>query len=83
MELEDRDLIFLELKYCERCGGLWLRMAGSEDTYCASCAIEMLELARPVRRKYGPRLAANHKIEANSLNNYFSPGMISSEGGHA
>ena len=27
----------LELKYCEQCGGLWLRRRGSEECYCAAC----------------------------------------------
>jgi Zn-finger nucleic acid-binding protein len=28
----------LELKYCEQCGGLWLRRRGSGECYCAACA---------------------------------------------
>ena len=28
----------LDLKYCEQCGGLWLRRRGSEECYCAACA---------------------------------------------
>jgi hypothetical protein len=28
----------LELKYCERCGGLGLRRPGSTDNYCEACA---------------------------------------------
>lgn len=31
-------LVGLELKYCEQCGGLWLRRRGSEECYCAACA---------------------------------------------
>jgi hypothetical protein len=34
----------LELKYCERCGGLWLRPAGGEQIYCVICARAMAEL---------------------------------------
>jgi Zn-finger nucleic acid-binding protein len=34
----------LELKYCERCGGLWLRPAGGGQVYCASCAKQMAEM---------------------------------------
>lgn len=34
----------LELKYCERCGGLWLRPQGGEAVYCASCAHAINEL---------------------------------------
>jgi hypothetical protein len=29
--------ILIELKYCERCGGLWLRPQGSTTVYCAGC----------------------------------------------
>jgi hypothetical protein len=29
----------LELKYCERCGGLWLRPVGGGQIYCAGCAV--------------------------------------------
>jgi hypothetical protein len=36
-----------ELKYCERCGGLWLRPAGGGQTYCAGCARQMGELPTP------------------------------------
>jgi len=27
----------LELKYCERCGGLWLRPQGADIVYCDGC----------------------------------------------
>lgn len=29
--------IHVDLKYCERCGGLWLRPILTEGVYCASC----------------------------------------------
>jgi len=29
--------IQLELKYCERCGGLWLRPGGSYLVFCGPC----------------------------------------------
>lgn len=34
-------VIQLELKYCERCGGLWLRPKGSDLIFCARCAKTM------------------------------------------
>lgn len=37
----------LELKYCERCGGLWLRPTGSGQVYCIGCARQMAELPPP------------------------------------
>ena len=42
--------IRLELKYCERCGGLWLRQEGTPLVYCHSCRPEMEELAVPLQR---------------------------------
>ena len=33
-----------ELKYCERCGGLWLRPMGGGQIYCVRCSREMTKL---------------------------------------
>jgi Zn-finger nucleic acid-binding protein len=44
----------LELKYCERCGGLWLRPVGGGQIYCTICSRAMAELPPPsteVKRK--------------------------------
>lgn len=38
--IKQEDLV-LELKYCERCGGLWLRRAGDEESYCDNCRAAM------------------------------------------
>lgn len=46
----------LELKYCEQCGGLWLRPRGSGQCYCAACAHfleDMPPRARDNRRRGG------------------------------
>jgi hypothetical protein len=49
-----------ELKYCERCGGLWLRPVGGEQIYCAACGRAMAELppayyeGKAARRPRGP-----------------------------
>jgi uncharacterized Zn finger protein (UPF0148 family) len=42
--------ITIELKYCERCGGLWLRHAGSAEVYCVTCAPEMQQVAQPRKK---------------------------------
>ena len=39
-----RNELLLELKYCERCGGLWLRGVGDREIYCAGCARAVAEL---------------------------------------
>lgn len=31
----------LELKYCERCGGLWLRLQGTTCVYCDTCRVRL------------------------------------------
>ena len=43
--LEDL-LVAMELKYCERCGGLWLREKTIQEIYCPECAPEMAGLPR-------------------------------------
>lgn len=58
MEPLEAGSIQLELKYCERCGALWLRPKGSDLLFCAGCARAMagllpaLSLVR--RRRGGP-----------------------------
>ncbi len=37
--------IQVELKYCERCGGLWLRPQGTDGAYCASCRVRLAALS--------------------------------------
>jgi hypothetical protein len=39
-----------ELKYCERCGGLWLRPVSGGQVYCVACGREIAELP-PVSSK--------------------------------
>lgn len=38
--------VAVELKYCERCGGLWLRLQGESEIYCMSCRLRMAEMPR-------------------------------------
>jgi len=37
MKAEQMETVFLELKYCERCGGLWLRRKGDDRVHCEAC----------------------------------------------
>jgi hypothetical protein len=53
----------VELKYCERCGGLFLRTPGAGTVYCGGCASRMADVdssgpasLRPQRRNRGTRL---------------------------
>jgi hypothetical protein len=42
-------LVHFQLKYCERCGGLWLRPDGTASPYCPRC--EHIMAALPVRTR--------------------------------
>jgi hypothetical protein len=79
MEIEGLEIVRLELKYCERCGGLWMRTWGTEDVYCPSCAVEMLDL--PTRRKRKPHLLVNDRVEIKSQCEEWS--AVCGEGGNA
>ena len=39
--------IQVELKYCERCGGLWLRPQGADGVYCSSCRVGLDAMPDP------------------------------------
>jgi len=41
----DEVVVQVELKYCEACGGLWLRRRGSAEVYCRHCGERMGEIA--------------------------------------
>ena len=45
----------LELKYCECCGGLWLRIVGGGQIYCAMCARTVAELPPATKRRKGSK----------------------------
>ena len=47
MEMMEIEIIEVELKYCERCGGLWLRPCGSTRVFCATCVPKMAALELP------------------------------------
>lgn len=40
----------VELKYCERCGGLWLRPQGADVVYCRGCQEHMAAWPRAGER---------------------------------
>jgi hypothetical protein len=40
----------IELKYCEHCGGLWLRECGGGEVYCEACRPVVEELPVPKKR---------------------------------
>ena len=66
MELDELVIIEVELKYCERCGTLWLRPCGSGEQYCAECAPKMSEHALPRPRREA-RLPFDDRIDLEGL----------------
>jgi len=52
--------IQVELKYCERCGGLWLRPRGADGVYCASCRVRLAAMPNP--EEAPPRQAHRRKV---------------------
>jgi uncharacterized Zn finger protein (UPF0148 family) len=79
MESEEFNIVQLELKYCERCGGLWVRRMGGEEIYCPSCAVEMVDFAASSRRKPSTRPPVSDESEASAPKVIF----ICGEGGNA
>jgi hypothetical protein len=75
MENWEQCALKLELKYCERCGGLWLRPKGSDLIFCAGCARAMAGLVPGFsllrRRRGGPE------------NDHVTKAAFWSEGGNA
>jgi hypothetical protein len=65
MEMEGLEIVRLELKYCERCGGLWMRTWGTDEIYCPTCALEMSDMP-PVRRRVRPFLLVDDRVEIKS-----------------
>lgn len=40
----------VELKYCEHCGGLWLRECGAGVVYCDNCRPKVADLPIPKKK---------------------------------
>jgi hypothetical protein len=44
-------LVAMELKYCERCGGLWLRPKKECGIYCPECEPQMADMPKSRRKR--------------------------------
>jgi Zn-finger nucleic acid-binding protein len=51
MESLDDLVVPVELKYCERCGGLWLRPKEDSEIYCPGCAPKMADMPQPRQKR--------------------------------
>ncbi len=52
---EDKNEVGVELKYCEHCGGLWVRERGAGIVYCEKCQPMVADL--PAAKKRPQRIA--------------------------
>jgi hypothetical protein len=46
----------VELKYCEHCGGLWVRECGAGVVYCDNCQAKVADLPIPKKKPRRPIL---------------------------
>ena len=74
MDVDELEMVEVELKYCERCGGLWMRLRGDDGVYCANCAPEMARLPLARRLK---------EVEAEMEVRISEPVFFCEEGGNA
>ncbi len=61
MESVEDVLVPVELKYCERCGGLWLRPKEDSGIYCPECVPKMAEM--PLARRKRVLVVAVNSID--------------------
>jgi hypothetical protein len=62
----DLEITQLELKYCERCGKLWLRQRNTGGVYCEACTSEIPSALLRGRRTSRPHLPIKRQIEIES-----------------
>jgi len=80
MEIDDVEIVQLELKYCEYCGGLWLRRKGDAEVYCAACIPYVAGLAVVGNHRTRPRLPVNTTV---CIEGEDGEVLICGEGGNA
>jgi len=66
MEIDELEIVQLELKYCESCGGLWLRPKGSQQVECAACAARWKFSCRRTGKASRMRLPRFRNLELES-----------------
>ncbi len=74
MEPFDSGSIQLELKYCERCGGLGLRPKGSDLVFCAACAVAVSGFEAHPRSSYPLHSAAGPAVPTRTQAAFWSEG---------
>jgi Zn-finger nucleic acid-binding protein len=72
--------IQVELKYCERCGGLWLRPQKTDGVFCASCRVALAAMPDPGTANCSERARRRDRRQSRVVPNEGpkSPGQIDS-----
>jgi len=78
---EELAIIQLELKYCERCGALWLRPRGEENVYCALCLWQLSEISAESGEGNIAHLSRKARIAVEGRDGEFL--LVCDEGGNA
>ena len=47
---KNKEEVRVELKYCEHCGGLWVRECGAGVVYCENCQAKVADLPIPKKK---------------------------------
>jgi hypothetical protein len=61
-ENSTKEEVRMELKYCERCGGLWVRQTGTTEVYCQSCQRIVDELPVPKKKPQRIELPLGQRV---------------------
>jgi hypothetical protein len=75
--------IMVELKYCERCGGLWLRPVNTDGVYCTPCRTCLATLPdpgkAPVRKARRRRKPINQTTQVKTTHIPCLQGVVAGE----
>lgn len=64
----------VELKYCEHCGGLWLRECGEGTVYCPNCQPKVAELPIPKKKPQRAILPVRPRTVVEAYDEYLDDG---------
>ena len=66
IQTEEGEGVLVELKYCERCGGLFVRTRGSQRAHCGGCRAQLEKECSPTTRRSKPRLPRGQDLNGQS-----------------
>ena len=81
MEIDEQVIVEVELKYCERCGALWLRVAGDTEVYCEACIPQVARLPAVRKRKQVERVMVHSDTDMEACLEQLA--TVWAEGGNA